>query len=54
VGLFEKIRKVFRPDASPEEFEEARRIREQRTVQKMGTLGRTSLHGRDTDYRPPR
>jgi hypothetical protein len=54
VGLFEKIRKIFRPDASPEELEEARRIREQRTVQRMGASGRTALHGRDGDYRPPR
>jgi hypothetical protein len=54
VGLFEKIRKIFRPDASPEELEEARRIREQRTVQRMGASGRTALHGRDSDYRPPR
>jgi hypothetical protein len=54
VGLFEKIRKIFRPDADPEELEEARRIREQRTVQRIGASGRTGLHGRDTDYRPPR
>jgi hypothetical protein len=51
LGFFRKIRAWWRPESDPAAFAEARQLRENMRIQRMGASGRTPLHGRESDYR---